>query len=459
MTDTSVTHDQEAKRYPLSFTQEWFLTMDKGDESGPFGSRYLIVMGLRITGPVDLAVLQGALDDVVVRHELLRTVVVRDADPPYQMVLPPCQVPLEVRDLPAATGQSRDRINRELFVEAESGTISTREVPMLRALLGRFDGRDSTLLVTVHHSVSDGWSVGVILRDLGAFYEARVSGTAPKLAEMRQYREYVEWQRASAVSTDDGGALSYWAAKLDGAREFVMPTDHGHPKRYSSPYSMHGFTIDADTMAAAVALANATRGTLFTVMLSAIYVLANQITGATDLTVDAVTSGRNELQFHNTTGLFLNVLPFRTELADCTSFRDLVVKTRDTFIDAMAHELPAGLLEQTFPDYIRPREDTRMAQFLISDTSSQDGQETFPIAEGAKGLELPPPEGEDAETHDLPGGGTVWYLSVEPGGPLHGSVQFNLDEFEASTAQGWTAGLNQILASAVRDPDLDWRQL
>jgi hypothetical protein len=457
MTDTSVARDQEAKRYPLSFTQEWFLTMDKGDDSGPFGSRYLIGFALRITGPVDLTVLQGALDDVVARHELLRTLVVRDADPPYQMVLPPCQVPLEVRNLPPVTGKSRNMVIQELLVEAEGGTISTREVPLLRARLCRFDDRDSALFLSVHHSVSDGWSVGVILRDLGAFYEARVSGAAPKLAEMRQYREYVEWQRASAASTDDDGALSYWAAKLDGAREFVMPTDHGHPERYSRPYSMHVFSIEVDTMAAAAALANAARGTPFVVMLSAIYILANRITGATDLTVDAVTTGRNELAFHNTMGLFLNVLPFRTEIADCTSFRDVVLKTRDTFIDAMAHELPAGLLEQTFPDYIRSREDTRMAQFLISDTTPQDGVMTLPIAEGTKGLDERLPQ--DAETHDLPGGGTVWYLSMEPDGVLHGLVQFNLDEFEASTAQGWTAGLKQILASAVRDPDLDWRQL
>ena len=300
-------HDQEAKRYPLSFTQEWFLTMDKGDDSGPFGSRFLIVFALRITGPVDLAVLQGALDDVVARHELLRTLVVRDADPPYQMVLPPCQVPLEVRDLPPVTGKSRDMVIQELFLEAQAGTISTREVPLLRALLCRFDDRDSALFLTVHHSVSDGWSIGVILRDLGAFYAARVSGTAPKLPQMRQYREYAEWQRANAASTVDDGALSYWAAKLDGAREFVMPNDHGHPERYSRPYSLHVFSIDADTMAAAAGLANATRGTLFMVVLSAIYVLANQITGATDLTVRAFTAGRNELAFHNTMGLFLNV--------------------------------------------------------------------------------------------------------------------------------------------------------
>jgi condensation enzyme len=457
MTDASVAHDQETKRYSLSFTQEWFLTMDKGDDSGPFGSRYLIVFALRITGAVDLAVLQGALDDVVARHELLRTLVVRDADPPYQMVYPPCQVPLEVRDLPPVTGKSREMVIEELFVEAEGGMISTREVPLLRALLCRFDHRDSALLLTVHHSVSDGWSVGVILRDLGAFYEARVSGTAPKLAEMRQYREYVEWQRASAARTDDDGALSYWAGKLNGAREFVMPTDHGHPERYSQPYSMHVFSIDADTMAAAAALANAARSTLFMVMLSAIYVLLNQVTGATDLTVDAVTAGRNELEFHNTMGLFLNVLPFRTEMAGCTSFRDVVMNTRETFIDAMAHELPAGLLEQTFPDYITSREDTRMAQFLISDATPQDGAMTLPIAEGAKGLDERPLQ--DAETHDLPGGGTVWYLSMEPAGPLTGLMQFNLDEFEKSTAEGWSAGLKRILASAVRDPDQDWRQL
>jgi condensation enzyme len=456
MTDTSVAHDQELKRYPLSFTQEWFLTMDKGDDSGPFGSRYLIVAVLRITGHVDLTVLQGALDDVVARHELLRTLVVRDADPPCQMVYPPCHVPLEVRDPPPVTGKSRDMVIQELILEAHAGTISAREVPLMRALLCRFDDRDSALFLTVHHSVSDGWSIQVILRDLGAFYAARVSGAEPKLPPMRQYREYAEWQRASAASTDDDGALKYWAEQLDGAREFVIPNDHGHPERYSRPYSLHVFNIDADTMAAAAALANATRGTRFIVMLSAIYVLANQISGATDLTVKAVTAGRNELAFHNTMGMFLNVVPFRTEIADCTSFRDVVLKTRETFIDAMAHELPVGLLEQTFPDYIRSREDTRMSQFLIAQPPSQYGEMTLPIAEGAK--EIDEVLLEETESSDIPSG-TMWHMNTQPDGSVCGAVHFNLVEFEASTVEGWTAGLRRILASAVRDPDKDWKQL
>ena len=142
MTDTSVTRDQELNRYPLSFTQEWFVTMDKGDDGGPFGRRYVLVSALRITGPVDLAVLQGALDDVVVRHELLRTLVVRDADPPYQQVCPPCQVPLEVRDLPSVT--DRDMVIQQLILEVQTGTISARsEAPAIAwemlKLVAKFD--------------------------------------------------------------------------------------------------------------------------------------------------------------------------------------------------------------------------------------------------------------------------------------------------------------------------------
>ena len=461
MTDTSLAHDQDSKRYPLSFTQEWFLTLDKGDDGGPFSPRYLIVSALRITGPVDLAVLQGALDDVVARHELLRTLVVRDASPPYQQVCPPCRVPLEVRDLPQASGQqsgeSRIMVIQKLLLEVEAGTMSTREVPLLRALLCRFDDRDSALFLTVHHSVSDGWSTQLILHDFGAFYAARVSGIPPKLPQMRQYREFAEWQRTSAESTEDDGALKYWTEKLDGARETVMPNDHGHPDLYSRPYSLHVFSIDAGIMAGASALATATRGTLFTVMLSVIYVLMNQITGVTDVLVPAITAGRNEVQFNNTMGLFLNVLPFRTDIADCTSFRDIVLKTRETFIDAMANELPAGLLEQTFPDYIRSRDDRRTSQLLISVAQSQYGRKkTLPIAEGAKetGTELL----QEEVSSDIPTG-TVWYLSAGPDGPLYGAMHYNRDEFEERTAESWSAGFKRILTSAASDPDQDWRQL
>src|SRR5271170_7384572 len=115
MTESSLALDQEPTRYPLSFAQEWFLTLDHGEEGGSFGPRFMQICPTRVTGQVDLAVLQGALDDVVARHELLRTLVVRDAEPPYQLVRPPCPVALEVRDVSVAAGQARETAVQELI--------------------------------------------------------------------------------------------------------------------------------------------------------------------------------------------------------------------------------------------------------------------------------------------------------------------------------------------------------
>jgi condensation enzyme len=446
--------DQQGQRYPLSFTQEWFIGLDQGDDGGTFGRRFILVCPVRITGHVDLAVLQAALDDVVARHELLRTVVVRDADPPYQQVYPPCQVPLEIRDLPPVTGKSRDMVIQELGYQTD--TINAREVPLLRARLCKFDDQDSVLFVTVHHSVSDAWSLEVIMRDLGAFYVARATGTPAELPPVRQYREYAEWQRASATSSAEDGAPAYWRDKLSGAREFTISNDHGHPDSYSRPYSLHRHGIEADVIAKSSALATASRGTVFTVMLSAFYVLAHEITGATDLTIRAFTAGRGIEEFQNTMGLFLNCVPFRTDIADCTSFRDIVARTKETLIDAIAHELPVNVIEQTFPDFIKSRADLRTSQFIISCHESQQGDDLiFPIAEGACQIEV---RLDEDGPRDIPSG-MVWNLDLPPSGNLSGSVLFNRDEFDESTVAGWAADLRRILASAVRNPDQDWKTL
>jgi condensation enzyme len=456
ITESSPVADQQGQRYPLSFTQEWFLTLDQGDDGGTFGRRFILVSQIRITGPVDLAVLQGALDDVAARHELLRTVVVRDADPPYQRVLPPCPVPLEVRDLPPVTGKSRDMVIQELV--HQTFAISAREVPLLRAQLCKLDDRDSVLFLIVHHSAADAWSLEMIMRDLGAFYASRAAGTPAELPPVRQYREYAEWQRASATSSAEDGAPAYWQGKLRGAREFTIPNDHGHPDSYSRPYSLHTHGIEQpDVIAKASALAAASRTTLFSVLLSAFYVLAHEITGATDLTIRAFTAGRDVEQFHNTMGLFINCVPFRTDIADCTSFRDIVARTKETFIDAIAHELPVNVIEQTFPDFIKSRDDLRTSQFIISCHESQLGDDLIiPIAEGAREIKVRWLE-EDGQ-RDIPSG-MVWNLDIPPSGILSGSVLFNLDEFDESTVVGWAADLRRILASAVRDPDQGWKTL
>jgi len=455
MTESSPAADQQGQRYPLSFTQEWFVTLDQGDDGGTFGRRFIMVRPIRITGSVDLAVLQGALDDVVARHELLRTVVVREADPPYQQVFPPCQVPLEVRDLPPAADKSQDMVLQELLYQTNA--VSAREVPLLRALLCKFDDRDSVLFLTAHHSATDGWSFEVIMRDLGAFYAARRTGIPPELPQIRQYREYAEWQRARATSSAEDGAPAYWRDKLRGAREFTIPNDHGHPDSYSRPYSYHVHSIEADIIVKASALAAAARTTLFPVLLSAFYVMAHELTGATDLTIRAFTAGRELEEFHNTMGLFLNCVPFRTDIADCTSFRDIVARTKETFIDAIAHELPVNVIEQTFPDFVKSRDDLRTSQFIISCETPALGEDViYPIADGARQIGV---RWLEEEGHrDIPSG-TVWFVDLPVSTALSGGIMFNLDEFDESTVAGWAAGLRRILTSAVRDPDQDWKAL
>jgi condensation enzyme len=193
---------------------------------------------------------------------------------------------------------------------------------------------------------------------------------------------------------------------------------------------------------------------MFTIMLSGYYVLAYKLTGNTDLAIRAFTAGRSDPEFHNTMGLFLNCVPFRTDIGDCTSFRDVIVATRDTFIDALTYELPVNVIEESFPDFVKSRENLRTSQFIISSIQNQLGYEvTYPIGEIAR----PAIERVVPAANDIPSG-SVWNLYQLPD-ELYGSVLFNLDEFDESTVQGWSADLTQILTSAVRDPDQDWRRL
>jgi condensation enzyme len=304
--------------------------------------------------------------------------------------------------------------------------------------------------------VSDGWSMQVIMRDLGAFYAARVSGTAARLPAVRQYREYSQWQKADAANPAEDGAPRYWLQQLHGSHEFSMPNDRAHPEAYSRPYSMHTYRMDADVVATASALATATRSSLFMVKLSAISVLAHQITGATDLAIRAFTSGRDEPRFQDTMGLFINLVPFRTDIGECASFRDVVAHAKETCIDAYAHELPINVIEQLISEFTKPRENQRTSQFCLTMAPSQFGDLTIPIAEGAR--EIRERLLQESESHDVPSG-MVWYLEVTQAGELFGGVHFNLDEFDETTAAGWSADFRRIITSAVREPDRDWRTL
>jgi condensation enzyme len=445
--------DATTGRYPLSFTQQWFHSLDEGDENGAFGNRFTIVSALRIAGHIDIPTLQSALDDVVQRHELLRTVVIRDADPPYQQIHPPCPVPLHVRDWPAA-GERRGLVAEELIIEAEKGTMTPRQVPLIAATLTRFDDRDSVLVLVVHHSASDAWSQTVILRDLAAYYDARAGHRSPSLPPVRQYREFAEWQRARADETSD--ARQYWREKLRDARVLAVPNDRPRPDGYTRPFSIFNYAVSADEMGTVAGFAHQMRSSMFMVLMAAFSVFSFELTGQTDPGIRAFTFGRDEPAFQNTMGLFLNLVPFRTDISQCANFREIVACTRDTCIDAYANEVPISVIEQDLPDFNAPHDDPGNSQIVLGMYQAQADGATLPIAEGADPIIRRTVE--NSETSDIPSG-MAWSMAISGSGEMVGNVVYNLDEFDERKVTGWVAHYNQILARLARDPDREWRQL
>src|SRR4051794_23710735 len=277
--------------HPLSCQQELWC-----GQPGAYGPRFIIAKSLRVTGALDVAALQGALDDVVARHEMLRTVVAHDARPPHQWVLPPSPVPLEVRDLPPAADGSRDATVQDLITEAERSSVPADEPPLLRAVLARFDDRDSVLSLISHHTACDGWSINVVARDLAARYAARTGRPAPELPEPRQYGDYAQWQLAGTVGPAAEANMAYWHRQPDDARIFALPTDRPVRQVHDSPYATCDVGIAAGVVTAMGQLARSVHGSRLIVMLAAFNVLAHRISGTREPVVNTIVHGRNQRQ-------------------------------------------------------------------------------------------------------------------------------------------------------------------
>ena len=309
-------------------------------------------------------------------------------------------------------------------------------------------------MLVVHHSASDAWSQNVVMRDLAAFYHARANSHAVDLPPVRQYREYAEWQKESAAETSD--ARKYWREKLRGARVLALPNDRPRPEVYSGPFSGFNYVIGVEAMTSAVKLAPKTRSSMFMVLMAAFCVFSYELTGLTDPAIRAFTTGRDEPEFQNTMGLFLNLVPFQTDISGCATFRDVLESTRDTCIEAYSHEVPIAVIERDLPDFNATHDEPGNSQFILGMYQAQHGGDALPIADGAEPIlkrTMP-----SSETSDVPSG-VVWNMSVSVSGALVGSVVYNRDEFDEQKITGWVTRYNQILHTLAREPDRDWRQL
>lgn len=435
---------------PLSFNQDFLCLFDKGDEEGPFGPTYNIVCGWRLTGAVDTGALQEALDELVVRHEALRTEIVREEGNRHQRVLPPAPVRLEVRDLRAEPAE-RHRVSEELLIELEGGRYGSGELPLIRAVLGRFDERDSVLALIAHHSAVDEWSMKLVIQELAVLYARKRGFDLPAPAEPAQYREYALWDRERATQPKAERARAYWRERLRGAVAAPTRTDHRRSANLPKSTAAHRFLIDEELTGAALSLATATRSSPFMVMLAAYYVFLNRSTGATDVTATTFSSGRALARFQHTVGSFFNLLPIRTDLAGCGTFRELIGRTRASCIQAYRHDIPFGQIVEQAPGVTASfaGDDTCVVSFqvfqfpftmagdLIGDVAYHDIRRRL--------LSQP-------VTTDIPDG-ALWTLDIDPAGDMVCSLWFNTNLFEESTIRDLVAGFLRVLRETLLSPD------
>ncbi|MEA2604981.1 MAG: hypothetical protein QOF89_5973 [Acidobacteriota bacterium] len=340
-----------ADRAPLSFSQErmWFL-----DQLDPGTPIYNLFNRVEVSGPLSIPVLRRCLDELVRRHEALRTVFVAEAGKPVQHILPPVPFPFPVVDLSALPAAARQPEMARLEAAEHNRPFDLARGPVLRALLLAAGPREHAALFNMHHVIGDGWSWIVLVREIAALYSAFVAGRPSPLPELPiQYSDFAAWQRELLQGAALEGELGYWRRQLGGAPPPLrLPTDR--PRS-----AAHGFTaggrsrlLPAALAAGLKALADREGATLFMILFAAFLTLLYRYTGEEDLLVGVPIANRTRREIEGLMGFFLNTLVLRTQLAGDLGFRALLARVREVASGAYAHQdLPLETVLQTLqPD-------------------------------------------------------------------------------------------------------------
>lgn len=434
----------------LSLQQEFINALDKGDEMGSFGPAYVLASAWRLRGPVDPAVLAGALDDVVARHEILRTPVSRGTSVALPADPAPAPVQLAVHDLSGTPLDERDLRGEELLNAVEAGRYPATELPHLRAALAVFAPDDAVLVLLVHHLVADGWSMGVLMHDVAHFYAARSGHDVPALAPARQYHEFAAAQRAGLGDKSVAKAVAYWGEQLAGAEISVIPADRPFAGK-TAVYAAQRFLLDAELTGATSKLAKSLRASPFMVFLSAYNLLLRELTGTDDIVAASFSAGRGLGDFHHAVGPFLNFVPLRTKLAGSRTFADVLDRTRTSCLGAYSHELPFPLIAGAAPDLMGPAmaPERDLPAFELLQFPADKSSETVG---GLSVTELRRRLLSQDVSSGIPDG-IVWALDVLPTGETVAGLKFDTNLFDAETIRSWGHTFERILRAAVTDPD------
>jgi amino acid adenylation domain-containing protein len=429
---------------PLSFAQErlWFI-----DRLQQGGAAYNISAALRLSGALDVGVLARAFDELVRRHEALRTTF-REVDGiPMQVIHPHTGFTLAVEDLGSIAEADREREAARRVGEDAGTPFDLVAGPLFRATLLRLGDEEHVLAVCVHHIVSDGWSMGVLFRELWALVTAFTRGLASPLAEPAlQYADFAVWQRDARRDQADAPHLRYWREQLAGAPALLeLPTDHTRPPIPSFRGGRVPVSVPARVVEPLRELARAENATLFMVVLAAFQTLLSRYAGTTDVVVGTPVAGRTRAEAQELVGLFVNTLVLRADLSGDPSFRQALGRVREMVLGAYEHqEVPfERVVAELQPE--RSLSHSTLFQVMFQLDTLEEGP---PAPPGGAGLRVSREEAaRDGSKFDL-----TLDLDAHARG-ITGILEYSGDLFERGTARRMAEHLERVLEQVAEHPD------
>lgn len=432
--------------FPMTVAQRGFWYLDGLDPGNP---AYNIAVRFRLEGPLNHGALVRAINEIVRRHESLRTVIREVDGEPVQVVMPSLSIPLPVADLRSVPAVDRHQRSEEMATEEARKRFDLSAGPLVRAGLLRLDEQDHVLLVTVHHIVSDGWSIGVITRELAVLYDAYCRGLGSPLDDLTlQYGDFAVWQERWLASGDLGGQLAYWTCRLSGLPLLEIAPDRPRPATWTSNGHIESTLLPRDLTTTLEQWARGRGHTFFMLAVAVLKVLIGRETGRQDIFVGTLTAGRSRVELEPLIGPFINPLVLRTDLSGDPPFPELLARVGETVIEALANqEVPFERVVQA----VQPRRDpARHPAFQINFIYQRD----FVRPEEAGGLSLTAiPSRSPGSIYDLN------FFMVERANGWRASCEYNTDLYEPATVVRLLARFRALLEGVAADPERRISQL
>jgi amino acid adenylation domain-containing protein/non-ribosomal peptide synthase protein (TIGR01720 family) len=426
---------------PLSHGQQRLWVIDQQDPGSPV---YNVPTDVRLRGALDAATLERCLREVVRRHDVLRTTFVNEGDAPRQLIAPRAEVSLPLIDLSALPDHEREARAAHLAVEESRAPFDLGRGPLFRVRLVRLGAREHLLLLTMHHIISDGWSSGVLIRELSALYNAYTAGHAPPLAPLpMQYGDFAGWEREWLAGRDLDADVAYWKEQLAGSAEVVeLPTDRPRPPVQSFRGARQYLRLSRGLTDALKGFCKARGVTPYMVLLAGFQSLLHRYSGQSDIAVGTPVANRHRAETEPLIGFFVNTLVLRTDLSGDPTFSELLGRVKRVALGAYAHQ---ALPFDRVVEELRPVRKQSHAPFF---------QHIFVLQNTPSESDLIP--GLSVEPFEVDRGTSMFDMTVtlgEGAGQINGWWEYSTDLFDHSTVERMIGHYERLLEAALADPE------